>query len=263
MFDDPLYATAFDLQAIRTEWGDLLTARLHGSPRPWVELTLTAEQRRTRDELARLERAEADPEAPGWSPAPCHVGVVDVINEVTTGVIELEAAVRDRLGLGPVPRETAVPRSRYLLDERGTLTEDEEPDGTVHWACVWIEDALGAIRAVPDLAEHVADEARRLAHLVRTACGQVAAGFLIKAPCFVCGGTGIDNPDGAPTLRLYTSTRLVDAYVLCHNPECDPSSAECGSYLRGRPMWTSVELEWLNARLDEATVHGSRMEAYR
>ena len=263
MFDDPLYATAFDLQAIRQEWGDLLVARLHGSPRPWVELTLTTEQRAKRDELARAERAEADPDAPGWSPAPCHIGVVDVINQVTIAVLELEAAVRDRLGFGPAARDTGALRSRYLLDGRGTIAEDEEPHGTVHWACVWIEDALGAIREVPELAEHVADEARRLAHLVRTACGQVAAGFLIKAACFVCGGISDDEPEGALTLRLYTATRLIDAYVLCHNPACDPSSAECGSYLRGRPMWTSVELEWLNARLDDAVVHGSRMEAYR
>lgn len=263
MFDDPLYATAFDLQAIRQEWGDLLVARLHGSPRPFVELSLDAEQRARRDELARIERAEADPEAPGWSPAPCHLDVVDVIADVTASVIELEAAVRDRLGFGAVPRDTAVPLPSYRYDEHGTIVEDEEPDGTVHWACVWLEDALPAIAAIPDLAEHVADEARRLAHRVRVACGQVARGFLIKSACFVCGGVNDDNPAGSLTLRLYTATRLVDAYVLCHNPACEPDSAACGSFLRGRPMWTSVELEWLNARLDDAAEHGTRMAVYR
>lgn len=246
-----------DLRAVREHWGDLLATRLYGPPRHRAEQELTEAQRAERDAVARAERREADPEAPGWSPAPVRLDVVEVIAEVTDGVLELEEAVREALDLPAADRVRRPASTRLAYDGHRNLADVEEPDGSVHWACVWIEDALAAVAADPVLACHVADEARRLARLVLAAIGHIADSVLIQARCFVCGGVDEEHPNGARTLRLYTGGRLVDAYVLCHNPRCQPDPAQCGARRHGRPMWTADELVWLNARLDESTGHGA------
>lgn len=246
-----------DLRAIREHWGDLLATRLYGPPRHRAEQELTAGERAERDAVARAERREADPEAPGWSPAPVRLDVVEVVADVTDGVLDLEEAVREALDLPAAERVRRPSRTRLTHDAHRNLADVQEPDGSVHWACVWIEDALPALAADPVLACHVADEARRMARAVLAAIGHIADSVLIQARCFVCGGVDEEHPGGARTLRLYTEGRLVDAYVLCHNPRCEPDARQCGARRHGRPMWTADELVWLNAKLDENPDHGA------
>lgn len=111
--------TQADLREIRERWGDLLAARMHGSPILAAQLVLTAEQIAHRDELLRQERAErlvdrhpaglqwmAVPRAAGSgeSPAPLRVPVEDVVQEVTGAVLHLEATMRRELGFTPIAR---------------------------------------------------------------------------------------------------------------------------------------------------------------
>jgi hypothetical protein len=251
---------ARDLRAIREHWGDLLATRLYGPPRHRAEQELTEGQRAERDAVARAERREADPEAPGWSPAPVRLDVVEVIADVADGVLELEEAVREALDLPAAERARRHASTPPVLDAPRNPAGVEEPDGSVHWACAWIEEALPAVAADPVLACHVADEARRMARTVLAAIGHIADSVLIQARCFVCGGVDEEHPGGARTLRLYTEGRLVDAYVLCHNPRCEPDASQCGSRRHGRPMWTADELVWLNAKLDESAGRGAEGE---
>ncbi|MFG1997891.1 hypothetical protein ACGFNU_01935 [Spirillospora sp. NPDC048911] len=286
------HRVAEQLNEVRERWGDVLTARHPGTPRPWAELAMTAEERERRDALARAERAERlmltrqgiDP--PGYTRSAARDDVLDVIEEVERGMLLLEDAVRDRLGYSrlcercrheadahldhcAIPgcdcpdyrltrRPTAEPSVRYLTitgPERaqGEFRPAERhrieyvPEGSLHWASVWLEDQLPAITTDETLAEHFAAEVARLHRLVVRVLGLVEDGTLIKAPCIGCDGATPEQPEGgALTLRLYA-----DGYVLCHNPLCDPPTDLCGSRLRGKPMWPYEELEWLAARLDD------------
>ncbi|HEX2317164.1 MAG TPA: hypothetical protein VHJ17_25685 [Thermomonospora sp.] len=259
---------AEQLAEIRERWGDVLTARLPGTPRPWAEPTLTPEERALRDAQARAERQERlqlvrqgiDPA--GYARSAAREDVLDVIVEVEHGLVLLEDAVRERLG-----RTRLCERCRHEADEHreacrvtgcscpghrlarglGVAPRATVPPGAMHWACVWLTDQLPAIVTDATLAEHVADEVARLHRLVLGVLGLVENGTLIKAPCIGCDGVTPEQPEGgALTLRLYA-----DGYVLCHNPLCDPPTDLCGSRLRGRPMWPYEELEWLAARLDD------------
>jgi hypothetical protein len=223
---DSLAFTALDLQEIRDHWGDLLAAAMPGTPRPWAEPMLTDVEKAERDRLARDERLNRGPNTIGEHPAPLVFSALAVQLSVEAGLLEVEHRCRRRLGFGPAERAAPL---------RG------EPSGWAYWAAVWIEDAIPAIAVFDDLAAYVQATVRGLASDVRQVIGLGEPSLNLKALCFVCG---------KPTLRLYSGSRpTVDAYVVCVNPECDPSTEQCGARLRGRPVWPSHELEWLAAQI--------------
>ncbi|WP_327354615.1 hypothetical protein [Streptomyces sp. NBC_01304] len=119
----------------------------------------------------------------GSSSAPMRVYVSDALRDITDGVIELEEAVRDRLGLrriaaAPVP--VRLRRIAELLDRVGKL---------------------------PDLAAHVEDELRRMDRRAARALGEPEQLVRLAGRCPACDSV---------SLRAFPERGL----AMCVNPVC-------------------------------------------
>ncbi|GAA3770670.1 hypothetical protein [Streptomyces chiangmaiensis] len=121
--------------------------------------------------------------APTAPAAPVRLFVSDTLRDITDGVVELEEAVRERLGLRRV-RPASVPvRLRRIAE------------------------LLDRIAALPDLAVHVSDEARRMADRCARALGEPEQLVRIAGRCPVCDSV---------SLRALPER----AVVMCVNPVC-------------------------------------------
>lgn len=95
-----LDAARDDLAELATLWPLLAETRIPGALPPWRLAELTAEQRAERDYQARLDRFDTD--AIGWSVAPLHLDVVDVLTWLAADLGELADVTADGAGL-PAP----------------------------------------------------------------------------------------------------------------------------------------------------------------
>lgn len=148
------------------------------------------------DELAPGGRSPAVPAAtPGpvnrsRTTAPLRLHVSDAIRDITDGVVELEEAVHARLGL-PRPRHARVPQR--------------------------IDRLLGLLDRIgehPVLAEHVRDEARRMARRCARVLGESEPMTVVEGRCPWCDSV---------SLRAFPERRT----VLCINPGCRCDDPEC------------------------------------
>ncbi|MDQ0992035.1 hypothetical protein [Streptomyces sp. V3I7] len=114
---------------------------------------------------------------------PVRLFVSDTVRDITDGVVELEEAVRERLGLRPV-RPAAVPERLRR-----------------------IAGLLDRIAADADLAAHVEDETRRMAGRCARALGDPEQIVRIAGRCPVCDSV---------SLRAFPER----AEVRCVNPVC-------------------------------------------
>ncbi|MFP1627493.1 hypothetical protein ACLB9X_20530 [Streptomyces sp. 5K101] len=151
-----------------------------------------------RDDLIREERREAlllqqrhGLAVPGHGAAPIRMHVSDAIRDITDGVVELEEAVRARLGLprpGRAPVVERLRRTTALLDE---------------------------IAGHPDLARHVRDELRRMARRCARTLGDTETVVRVSGRCPWCDSV---------SLRAFPDRRA----VLCVNPACVCADEVCG-----------------------------------
>ncbi|GAA3374303.1 hypothetical protein GCM10020367_37670 [Streptomyces sannanensis] len=167
-----------------------------------------------RDELIREERREAlllqqrhGLAVPGHGAAPIRLHVSDAIRDITDGVVELEEAVRSRLGLPRPPRAGVIERLRRVVG----LLDD--------------------IAAHPVLARHVRNEIRRMARRCARTLGDTETVVRVSGRCPWCDSV---------SLRAFPDRRA----VLCVNPACVCTDESCGcqddpSY---RHLWP--EEEW-------------------
>ncbi|MFD9906365.1 hypothetical protein [Streptomyces sp. NPDC059063] len=119
----------------------------------------------------------------GGTSAPVRLYVSDAIRDITDGVVELEEAVRERLGLrrvAPAPVPVRLRRIAGLLDR---------------------------VADHPDLAAHVADEARRMTHRCARALGDPEQLVRVAGRCPACDSV---------SLRAFPER----AVVRCVNPAC-------------------------------------------
>ena len=135
----------------------------------------------------------ASSSATGHGTAPIRVHVSDALRDITDGVVELEEAVRDRLGL-PRPRRASVPERLRR-----------------------IASLLDGVAADPVLAAHVRDESRRLARRCARAVGDAETVVRIAGRCPWCDSV---------SLRAFPGRGA----VLCVNPACRCSDADCGCH---------------------------------
>ncbi|MFJ3574739.1 hypothetical protein [Streptomyces rubiginosohelvolus] len=127
---------------------------------------------------------------PGHSAAPVRLYVSDAIRDITDGVVELEEAVLDRLGLG---RPRRAPVGRRLLN---------------------ITALLESVAADPVLAGHVRDELRRLARRCARALGETESVVRVSGRCPWCDSV---------SLRAFPERRA----LLCVNPACRCTDPGC------------------------------------
>jgi len=127
----------------------------------------------------------------GVGSAPVRLHVSDAVRDITDGVVELEEAVRDRLGLGRAAR-VGVPerlaRIALLLDQ---------------------------VADHPVLARHVLDECRRMARRCGRTLGAPEAMVRVEGRCPWCDSV---------SLRALPAAGA----VLCVNPGCRCGDPECG-----------------------------------
>ncbi|NEA50893.1 hypothetical protein [Streptomyces sp. SID10815] len=126
----------------------------------------------------------------GSGSAPVRLHVSDALRDITDGVIELEEAVRDRLGLGRAPRAGVPERLRRLAR------------------------LLDRVADHPDLARHVLDECRRMARRGGRVLGAQEAMVRVDGRCPWCDSV---------SLRALPAGRV----VLCVNPGCRCTAPGC------------------------------------
>ncbi|WP_443068420.1 hypothetical protein [Streptomyces sp. NBC_01352] len=145
--------------------------------------------------------------APGHSAAPLRLHISDTIRDITDGVIELEEAVRDRLGLTRARRATVPERLRRIAA------------------------LLDGVAADPVLAAHVRDETRRMARRCARALGDTETVVRVSGRCPWCDSV---------SLRAFPDR----AAVLCVNPACRCSAPDCGCHDDPAYRHTWNEGEW-------------------
>ncbi|WP_411071416.1 hypothetical protein [Streptomyces sp. cmx-4-25] len=127
---------------------------------------------------------------PGYSAAPLRLHVSDAVRDITDGVVELDEAVHDKLGLGR-PRHARVPQR-----------------------LVRIAGFLPRVATHPELAAHVRDEARRMARRSARVLGDSETMVRVNGRCPWCDSV---------SLRAFPARRA----VLCVNPACRCAGGEC------------------------------------
>ncbi|MEU0969432.1 hypothetical protein ABZ357_30015 [Streptomyces sp. NPDC005917] len=145
--------------------------------------------------------------APGHSAAPLRLHISDTIRDITDGVVELEEAVRDRLGLARVRRASVPERLRRIVA------------------------LLDGIAADPVLAAHVRDETRRMARRCARALGDTESVVRVSGRCPWCDSV---------SLRAFPDR----AAVLCVNPACRCADTDCGCHDDPAYRHTWDEGEW-------------------
>ncbi|MCF6525487.1 hypothetical protein HOY81_20770 [Streptomyces sp. JJ36] len=147
-------------------------------------------------------RRAPGPATPDRRTAPLRLHVSDALRDVTDGVVELEEAVRDRLGLGR-PRQAPVPER---LDRLLAL--------------------LDRTAAHPVLAEHVHAEARRMARRCARTLGDTEPMAPVAGRCPWCASV---------SLRALPERAL----VMCINPgcRCDDPGCDCFTEPAHRHVW--------------------------
>ncbi|MEV1067856.1 hypothetical protein [Streptomyces sp. NPDC050263] len=191
---------------------ELVPGRTTPAPRPSVPrppADLGARLREEREEQLLLQQRHGLV-APGHGAAPLRLHVSDAIRDITDGVLELEEAVRDRLGLSR-PRRAPVPERLRR-----------------------IASLLDRIAADPVLAAHVRDETRRMARRCARALGDTETVVRVAGRCPWCDSV---------SLRAFPDRGA----VLCVNPACRCPEPDCGCHDDPAYRHTWDEGEWARA----------------
>ncbi|MGW1715627.1 hypothetical protein [Streptomyces sp. NPDC002156] len=157
------------------------------APAPTAELGARLRQEREEALLLQQHHGLA---VPGHRTAPLRLHISDTIRDIADGVVELEEAVHDRLGL-PRPDRAPVPER---LRRIGALLDEIATD--------------------PVLAVHVRDEARRLARRCARALGDSEIVVRVSGRCRWCDSV---------SLRAFPDRQA----VLCINPACRCTAPDC------------------------------------
>ncbi|WMI33008.1 hypothetical protein SEA_PEGGYLEG03_67 [Arthrobacter phage PeggyLeg03] len=218
--------TEENLEWIYTRWTDLRATILRGTPKPWREPTLTAEQRAHIDALARTEKLERGAFTLGESPAPVHLDALDQAIELTQTMRRLARAAATELGHHAVLIRAATHRYddpllliRYLK---------------AHWQQVAAE-----------LGETIQDEAATIRARLTYHFAEVPDGQRLKADCPYC-----DQP--TLHLRVIGPKHRGEPVIRCESGTCEPDEGSCGTWHRGMPAWPFHEWDWLVKQIQKA-----------
>lgn len=229
----------------------LAASLLPGTTKPWTKPPARAERTPLQREQARLEREQRVDLAPGETPAPLDLDVMDVLEEILTAAVDLA-----RLTCAPIEADLVAwagswARSVPTLAPPAPRSAYADPRVHLNAVAELLEELA---RVDADELEMVAYRCERLLRRAHEALGLVTDGQLLDALCPWCGGaTGAHPVGGAKTLRVRTlpGGRPV---VVCEGGRCEPSTADCGIRWRGLPAWDlQTEGEWLADRIARAS----------
>ncbi|WP_249466093.1 hypothetical protein [Streptomyces fradiae] len=221
------------VEALLRQFPELLTELAPGRPSPAAAPARRAPSPEAAERI-RAERRDAllvekrhGLTAPGYSAAPLRLHVSDAVRDITDGVVELDEAVHDKLGLGR-PRHARVPQRLAR-----------------------IAGLLGEVAAHPALAAHVRDESRRMARRCARVLGDSESVVRVRGRCPWCDSV---------SLRAFPARRA----VLCVNPacRCDAAACDCRTDPAYRHVWHEDAWEALAgaAGADRAEIDASMDE---
>ncbi|MFF7330896.1 hypothetical protein [Streptomyces sp. NPDC008150] len=175
-------------------------------------LTELAPGRRTGPGLSRNRSGS------GAGSAPVRIHVSDALRDITDGVVELEEAVWERLGLGR-PTRASVPERLRRID---TL--------------------LDRVAGNPLLARHVLDECRRMARRCSRTLGTPETFVRVDGRCPWCDSV---------SLRALPAARA----VICVNPGCRCSDPACDCHGSAGHRHEWAESRWDDLAAAGVDVH--------
>ncbi|MEV0968500.1 hypothetical protein [Microtetraspora glauca] len=259
-----------DLRWVAAYWPDLAASRLPDVIQTWRTGTLTAEAREERDALARVERYERAEDAPGQTPAPVKVAVLDILSGVLADAYALAFHLA-QAAYCPVmePPSTAFADARpylarsvallYALDDAERILDGLTRSRTA-------DDSSATTSEAHRLSETLAwayRTTRRMIGIVASALGLLYDGQALDVECPWCRGVTPQTPaGGARTWRVrdllgtkacshgHPDRRFCDrcpqqVVIVCENDTCEPESKYVGTWWRGHPCWPVTEWEWL------------------
>lgn len=220
MLGDHIYAS---LNELRGRLPLLDEALAGGTPRRWTERDLTDAQRERLDAQAFQDRAarawntrHGRTTALGDSRAPLALNVLDTVTAIGSGVIAIEKATCEWLGITP-------------LVDAGTGQRITRIIGLIR-----------RIEALEELAIYVDAESARLNRWAGSAIGDTEPVHKIKARCPICD---------AKSLRAFPHREL----VICVNANCvcDQQDCRCTADRPLRHRWPYDQWPWLAQVLNE------------
>ncbi|MGW3355885.1 hypothetical protein ACWDFL_10760 [Streptomyces bungoensis] len=187
--------------------GRSAAAHRPGPPPPSADL---AGRLRAEREEALLLQQRHGLVAPGHSAAPLRLHISDTLRDITDGVVELEEAVRERLGLPRVRRAPVPDRLRRIAG------------------------LLDAVAADPVLAAHVRDETRRMARRCTRALGDSETVVRVSGRCPWCDSVSLRAfPDRGAVLCVNPACRCTDPLCGCHDDPAYRHTWDEGEWRRG------------------------------
>ena len=229
-------ATRADLIHIADAWPDLYQLRMPGKARRRRQRPLTATARAAADDLARVERAERDPDLTlGTTPAPMDVGVLDTLADLLASATELA----DRLAMTAGEADAEPPSSAYDFEALPRI---------LLAASAYLP---GAAEVDPECLDDAQDTARTMRRRLDAALGDLEDGHVLSTVCAWCRGATTTAPAGG---ELTLTVRLVvgEPVIVCASDVCEPPAEDCGTWVLGRPGWPECEWHWLAQRLGAA-----------
>lgn len=227
--------TRADLTHITDRWPDLYQLRLPGTATRHTTGYASLAARRARDEQARQERADRAGGALGYSAAPLDVDVLDTLTDLLVSAEELAERIAETAG-APV------------LDPPTTAYDYQAMGGYLTHISRHLYAAAQADPEALDDAQHTARVMRRR---LDTALSEISDGQRLAAVCAWCHGRTTEAPTGGER-TLVVRMVLDEPVIVCESDACAPPSADCGTWVRGRPAWHREEWPWLANRLDKA-----------
>jgi hypothetical protein len=239
--DDWTRWTIIELTTIRTDlWPALLEARfnpvtdpLTAALPPTVEQAERATYDAYQDRAASLAAIRAGRVPPGPTDSPVSEHVLDTIVMAVGLILDLADRISADTGLPHGAFRANVPTQGRGYDD------PDQPDGRLHWATLWIEDTLHACTSRA-LRRHIEKQLEHVEIMIRTTLGQTEHRIRLPYPCPWCGQKG---------LYLYPADVADDSTVRCLTKGCRPPDEDCGTWLRGQPVWQRYEFEWLAKRI--------------
>lgn len=210
--------TTENVDWIIERWPHLLESRLKGTPRPWKQPDITPEQRAEIDHRAREEKLQRGAFVLGESPAPVHLDVLDKAQAFALKIQSLALLVSDEL--------------------QHNVTRHRNPDAIT--LLLYIRGHLNKV------SNDTWNKARKITAEVRAGMAlhftEVFDGQRLKTDCPWCTKPRL-------FIRMIGPETNPQPVVVCESGVCEPPSADCGTYWRGKPAWPFFEWEWLSQRL--------------
>lgn len=252
MTDPTVARTCQDLTYLAEAWPHLVTLRMPGTARSWVETPRRTGTLSERD-LERMGKKGIP------RPVPVDVSVLDLLARIATVADDLARTVVDVCGLGSDAvaelvidwedqRAVAAARTEAAAAFLPPLAAARDPRPWLRVAGTWL---AGAHEADASTAPWVADQLRPLITQAAHMLGDVRHGQVMNGICPWCTGRTTAGT-GERTLQIHYPVADDDTdepLIICHGLNCAPPSGECGQTRGGRPAWPRREWDWLATQL--------------